>query len=597
MKKSKIGKLILISIFIILISLTTYSEQDYSVKEFNINIEIDNKNRYDITEQITVDFLNGIKNIKRVIPSRQERINMNLSNLIVLNEPFSRKDFITETALNIGNLDESGVKRKKYILKYKYDFGDNGYDTFDEINYNIFSNQSGTYAEKVSFSISLPKYANLNEMQIMLQTKDGWKADRVEYEVIDNIIKGHLKSRMEDGEVLNIKIPLPQGYFNVKQQSMTIYLLNTMIYLFIPYFIALSFLVWWSAGVNEEKEIKFEFYPPEGIIPTEALYYKNRKIKLKDFMVLFLYWANKGYLDIYEKTTDNKYLVKEYLIKKNKEIITRNKHESHLFRSFFSVVNEKDEVLVTDLRGDYYKRAVRTMELLKNDLKFSEKSIYAKQCRKLKKVILLQPFILFSLVIIKFFIEFKLRINQINLIELGSYILNTYIGVIITSLIIVIIYSIMKKRNEQSEEIINKIKNFENFLINCDKDAIKMKVREDKNYFNKILPYALILDPSAKWVTKFENIDFVAPAWYHTVEDEPITLIQYVNKIKELIENFDSHLYAKPKNKILTKYIKTEELHFSELEKEIFKEMYINKIKNINNELNEAIIRNVRSFK
>ena len=56
MKRSKIGKLILISIFIILISLTTYSEQDYSVKEFNINIEIDNKNRYDVTEQITVDF-------------------------------------------------------------------------------------------------------------------------------------------------------------------------------------------------------------------------------------------------------------------------------------------------------------------------------------------------------------------------------------------------------------------------------------------------------------------------------------------------------------------------------------------------------------
>lgn len=216
MKRSKIGKLILISIFIILISLTTYSEQDYSVKEFNINIEIDNKNRYDVTEQITVDFLNGIKNIKRVIPSRQERINMNLSDLIVLNEPFSRKDFITETALNIGNLDESGVKIKKYILKYKYDFGDNGYDTFDEINYNILSNQTGTYAEKVNFSISLPRYANLNEMQIMLQTEDGWKADRVEYEVKDKVIKGHLKSRMENGEVLNIKIPLPQGYFNVK---------------------------------------------------------------------------------------------------------------------------------------------------------------------------------------------------------------------------------------------------------------------------------------------------------------------------------------------------------------------------------------------
>ena len=62
------------------------------------------------------------------------------------------------------------------------------------------------------------------------------------------------------------------------------------------------------------------------------------------------FYLHKGYLDIYEKNTDNKYLVKEYLIKKNREIITRSKHESHLFRSFFSVVNEKEEVLVTDLK-------------------------------------------------------------------------------------------------------------------------------------------------------------------------------------------------------------------------------------------------------
>lgn len=597
MKKTKIDKHILIYIFIFLISLTTYSEQDFFIKEYNVNIEIDSKNRYDITESVTVNFLNGVRNVKRIIPSRQERINMNLSDVKVLNEPFSKKDLITETVLNIGNLDETGIKIKNYIIKYKYDFGDNGYNTYDEINYNIVANRTGTYAEKVNFSISLPKYANLDEMHILLKTDDGWKADRVEYEVKDNVIKGQLKSRMQSGEVLNIKILLPQGYFNVKPQSMSIMLLNTIIYIFIPYFIALSFLIWWSAGINEEKEKKFEFYPPEGIIPTEVLYYKNRKIKLKDFMVLFIYWANKGYLDIYEKPTDNKYLVKEYLVKKNKEIITRNKHESHLFRSFFSVVNEKNEVLVTNLRGNYYKRAVRTKELLKNDLKFSEKFTYAKQCLRLKKILLVQPFILISLVVIKFFMEFRLRINQINLIEFGSYILNTYIGVIITSIIIVVIYFSMKKRNMQNEEIITKINNFENFLINSDKDTIEKIVKEDKNYFNKILPYGLILDPSLKWVTKFQNVDFIIPNWYHSIENEPITLIQYVNKIKELLENFNSHLYAKPKNKILVKYIKTDELHFSELEKEIFREMYIKKIKNLNNELNEAIIRNVRSFK
>ena len=55
-----------------------------------------------------------------------------------------------------------------------------------------------------------------------------------------------------------------------------------------------------------------------------------------------------------------------------------------------------------------------------------------------------------------------------------------------------------------------------NFIKTAEVDRINALVDEDPEYFFKILPYAYVMGLTDKWIKKFENINVVAPEWYHS---------------------------------------------------------------------------------
>ena len=73
----KISKLIFFFFFLFLFSTKVYAySDDYVISKYDININVNENNSFDITEKITVDFKNEKHGIIRKIPLQNEYRNI-----------------------------------------------------------------------------------------------------------------------------------------------------------------------------------------------------------------------------------------------------------------------------------------------------------------------------------------------------------------------------------------------------------------------------------------------------------------------------------------------------------------------------------------
>ena len=126
-------KIIFISlIFLVLLSLNNIvnaSNPDYEIIGYDINIEVNDSNVFNITETIKANFLEDSHGIIREIPinnkiKREDRtISKNYADItnIEINEQYTKKKKDGNIILKIGNSDEIVSGEKEYIIKYSYD--------------------------------------------------------------------------------------------------------------------------------------------------------------------------------------------------------------------------------------------------------------------------------------------------------------------------------------------------------------------------------------------------------------------------------------------------------------------------------------------
>mgnify|MGYP003291904690 CR=1 FL=1 len=79
-----------------------------------------------------------------------------------------------------------------------------------------------------------------------------------------------------------------------------------------------------------------------------------------------------------------------------------------------------------------------------------------------------------------------------------------------------IIFAYSSKRNIFGTTMLNQLNIFKENLIKADKIDLICVLKEDPNYFYKILPYAYTLDFNEIWFDKFNNIDIKQPSWFIT---------------------------------------------------------------------------------
>lgn len=518
---------ILFFVITLLFSVNKVFAYDYTIENYDVNIIVNENNVLDITENINVNFNTHKHGIFRKIPINNRVVRQDgttetnhakISNINV-SENYTSKYSGGYKVIRIGSERETIIGDHDYSISYSYDLGKDRNKNYDELYFNIIGTEWDTTIGNVTFSIEMPKDFDESKLGFSVGRygSSGYDEELLSYKVNGNKITGMLGQSLGAYEGLTVRLELDEGYFDVKDRVDFFTILMFVIPL-IGVFV--SIYLWNRYGKDDTAIETVEFYPPEGLNSLEIAYLYKGHADSKDVVSLLIYLANKGYLRIDEiKKKESVSKSKTFKFVKLKDYDGDSELERMFFDELFSYgrkVDGKKTVTEKDLKNRFYKvinRVLSKINTPKNHKKIFEDTS--------KKTLCVVGLIIISLLIIllKPLYEYfgTISFNILYMVQALLYNKVCLIGFLIgiACVVIMIICTVfMKKRNRYGNEILGKIKGFKNFLETAEKDKLEAMVKDDPEYFYKILPYTYVLNVSDKWIKKFESIAIEPPIWY-----------------------------------------------------------------------------------
>ena len=381
---------------------SNYSYYDYVIDGYNININVNENNTFDIEETITAYFNTPKHGIFRKIPLKNKIVRLDgttstnqteITNLSVNSEYKTSKENGNYT-IKIGSEDNTIIGKKNYVIKYTYNLGKDPIKDYDELYYNIIGDEWDTAIGNITFTIKMPKSFDGSKLGFSSGYIGSTDSNNIKYSVNDNIITGSYDGILKPYEALTVRCELEEGYF-VGAKSNTNYLIY-LIYIIPVLFLLISLYFWYKYGRDNNIVETVEFYPPEGLNSLEVGFLYKGKADTVDVASLLIYLANKKYIKISEiaqKSLFFKY--KDFKITKLKEYDGNNANEQLFFKGLFkskisqlslsgSDIDKEslNEVTSADLRDSFYSTTneiLRNMNNKDNKNKILEKSASDKQ--------------------------------------------------------------------------------------------------------------------------------------------------------------------------------------------------------------------------
>lgn len=501
-----------------------YSSNGYFLNSYDVKIDANDDNTYNITETIEA-FFSSSKNkhgIIRKIPLKNtvkrqdgtsETNRVNVTDISV-NDSYTVSKENGECRIKIGSAERTVTGLKKYVIKYKYNFGNDKNKNFDEVYLNIIGNSWETSIKNVTFTINMPKEFDSSKVGFSSGTYGKISANNdsynngVSFNVTENTITGYYDGILAPLEGITLRIQLPEGYF--VEQKLHITLFDFVSFILPIIFIVVAIILWKKYGKDEKPVETVEFYPPEGFNSLDVGYFYDGKVKNNHIISLLVYLANKGYIEIKEIEKSGLFTKKHtYQINKIKEYDGSNSTEKVFLDGLFDcgingIVREEDLV------DEFYKTIA---DVSRQEERVHKADLYTKQSGR-KSITVAFLFMINIFITIFCFGNYTSE-NYFTFQEHTLDLIETIYNVT-ASVILFITLAKMPKRTEYGTEMLGKIKGFRNFLETAEKDKLEKLVKEDPKYFYNILPYTYSLGVSKVWMDKFETmaIQTPPPAWY-----------------------------------------------------------------------------------
>lgn len=547
-----------------LFSLNCYAN-DYEITSYDVDIVVDKYNKLSITEKIDTYFdiskhgiIRRLQLYNKIIrqDGSYEKNRVLISNVKV-SEDFSTSKEYDNYVLKIGSADSTIIGNHSYTISYDYDIGLDKNNNFDELYFNIIGTEWDTSISNVTFKITMPKEFDASKLGFSHGSYGESYTDDISYDVEGNVITGIFNGTLYDGEGLNVRMELPQGYFERRKVNFA----NLGFYIIPILSVLVSYLLWKKYGKDDQVVDVVSFYPPEDMNSLDIAFAKKGSVNSNDVVSLMVYLASKGYIKIIEDEKSKK----KFSIQKVKEYDGDNNEERLFFNGLFK--GSKDIVTSKELEDSFYT-TINSILYSKN--KSSNRKVYYSSKSSSKRLLLFFLMFIslclstiipaigykfsdmyFPVVIISFvgtlililfsiiydnnyskkglvsalissgiylllFGIFSLAIISVEYVFYDTIYLVGFIICIICTYLINLFYLIMSKRTEYGTKILGEINGFKNFLETAEKDKLESLVNDDPAYFYNILPYAYVLGVSDKWIKQFEGITLAPPEWYES---------------------------------------------------------------------------------
>lgn len=551
-----------------LFSLNCYAN-DYDITKYDVEIVVDEHNKYGIKENIDTYFNVSKHGIIRRIPlynniirqdGTRERNRVLISNVHV-NEEFASSRENYNYVLKIGSADKTLTGKHSYSISYDYDIGLDKNNKYDELYFNIIGTEWDTNISNVTFKITMPKEFDASKLGFSYGQYGYSNTDNISYDVDGNVITGSFDGTLLAGEGLNVRMELPEGYFIRKSVGSS--LLECWYYIIPILGVLFSYLIWKKYGKDDQVVDIVSFYPPENMNSLDVAFAKKGSVNSNDAVSLLVYLASKGYIKIVE----DKKSKSRFTIQKVKEYDGNNKEEELFFRGLFKKV--WDSISSDELNESFYL-TINSI-LTKKNSTANRKEIFNNKSSNKRYILFLFMLItsslstiipalgyklsdvIFSIIICNligivaliivgiiydnnctkkglnsalgfaFFFVLALAVANFTIIGFEYIYYDTvyligFILCMVCTYLIYFFYLIVTKRTEYGNKVLGEVNGFKKFLETAEKDKLESLVHDDPSYFYNILPYAYVLGVSDAWIKQFEGIAIAPPDWYESAD-------------------------------------------------------------------------------
>lgn len=484
--------------------------------------------------------------------------------------------------IRLGNADVTFTGERDYFLKYTYTNGYDQLEDFDQFNYNIVANWDDPVSD-VTFKITMPHEfdAELVGFNTGARGMHGYDTERLSFTVDGNVIEGRFDGTINPGEALTINVELPEGYFTAMPSVKGMAVVPTILIIALA---AIALILLALRGRRQRPVVTVEFNPPDGLTSADIGYVMDGTADDKDILSLFIYWADKGCLEIHEE--DKKKLK---LVKLKDLPPDANDYETLVFDKLFS---GRDSVSTKDLEKNFYETLTTAKSRVKSKYTRDENQIFSKSANALNGVVLLLSILLvFVLSAFTYYIDtfdivgsvvIALLVLMAGMVLGGIYVsiirnwgtlkashrtaqliitlilLAVFYGVVnffcraffgwftilacVLSALILLLSPLMLRRTEFGLGLYGRLLGFKNFISTVEAEKLKMLVEENPSYFYNILPYAYVMGISDKWAKRFESIAVEPPSWYYGGRYDTFTTVYFTSALMRSMSHAQSSM-------------------------------------------------------
>lgn len=524
------------------------AQEVFTIKHYGINVKVNKDASLDITETLNIHFTEPRHGIIRKIPYKypQEKIpagteraerqmtadgytRIFIENISVPGYQTSISKSGDYENIKIGSKDKMVDGDQQYIITYRVLNAINFFKNHSELYYNLIGDQWATTIDSVDFAIELPQALSEKPYYFIVTGEYGSKENKTVSEWAENkIFSGHT-SALKPYQGITVGISFPEGYL-IKPD----YTFRGIWWLLLPVFVFLAMrFIWKKWGKDEKVTVQTEYYPPENISPSVSGYIVDDRLNQRDLTALVPYWGAGGFLRVNEIEKDSLLGLiknKDYEFVKLKDLpASALQFEKTLFEGIFE---KGDKVKLSDLKNVLYTTMNKAKSQLESEI--NRDDYYVMYSRGMGCVF---PFIGILAAAIGFF---ALVDDWQQKLWLGA--------ALISSGIIMILFGIfMTKKTKKGTLLYQKLLGFKEFIKSVEKDRLQEFLKQDENYFDKVLPYAIVFDMADKWKDKLKGLEVPPPNWYSGYyAGNNFNTLMFMNSLDHSMTQMTQSFYSSP---------------------------------------------------
>lgn len=503
-----------ISILLLCLFFTiSLSAQNFTVKDYQVNINLLQDGSFDVSENIQLQFHKKQRGIIREIEkegSFQNHVQaIQISDVTVKDWKYDVSNKRKKLTVKIGDKDIYLEGNQAYKISYHVENGIIPFEDHDEFYWQLTGTEWTSEIRNVNFTINLPERLQLNDRDIIVFT--GESISNREYASVginENIISGQSLTSLGKGKGITVALTIPKGFFPIQsyssqekaQASSSKPIKNYPKDFSFPLPILLSgFLIYlfrkW--GRHPKQRIDEEvYYPPSSLTPSEVGTFHDYTVNHRDVIALIPYWGEKGFLKV--KALKGEEDKAELYLEKISELPDESpEYEKLLFTKIFDFGNL---VFLDEMKNEMYTTFGKVGTMLKKDV--LEKELYDEDAKQK-------------------FHSGRLIILSVVAVALAIFLMIMYhafftgIGLIIFGIIAFVIHFLQPRKSQKGIDLHNQLESFKKTLTKPNQKELEKILKNDPMYFEKVFPYVVAFGIDKDWIKQFEGIFNEAPSWYY----------------------------------------------------------------------------------